>query len=275
MFWISFRPPSPHAPARLVALDSGWSGGLALGSGRVVNVRDPRIALVGGPGTSSTSHGDVWHALDQTARIPHTILPLDRLASADLSKYRVLILPDGGGYGAALGKKPAERLKAWVENGNTLIAIRRAARALRSEDAGISKTRLWEPPKEEGKEDPGPKRYTDYSVPGAAFRTEINRRSFLTFGLATPPSVLVEGSDVLLPVAHTIDNVVTIPRGNALLAGFAWPQSIERLEGSAWLVVEPVGRGRVITFAGDPFFRSFWHGTLPLLLNAALYSPSF
>jgi hypothetical protein len=265
------------APATLAALDSAWSGGLALGSGKVVNVRDPQIAIVGGTGTTSTAYGHTWHAFDQVTRIPYTSLALDRLASTDLSKYRVLILPDGGGYANLLGKRGLERLKAWIENGNTAIAIGRAARALRGEEAGISKTRLWEPPKEEDKAKAGdaPKRYTDFSVPGAAFRTEMNRRSFLTFGLTTAPPVLVQGTDVLLPVAHTIDNIVTIPEGNSLLAGFAWPESIDRLEGSAWLVVEPVGRGRVITFAGDPFFRSFWHGTLPLLLNAAVYSPSF
>ncbi|HEY0592866.1 MAG TPA: M14 metallopeptidase family protein [Thermoanaerobaculia bacterium] len=264
------------APASLAALDTAWSGGLALGSGKVVNVRDPRIAIVGGTGTTSTAYGHTWHAFDQVTRIPYTSLALDRLASADLSKFRVLILPDGSGYATLLGKRGFERLKSWIEDGNTLVAIGRSARALRSEEAGISKTRLWEPAKEEGeKGKDAPKRYTDFNVPGAAFRTEMNRRSFLTFGLSAPPPVLVQGSDVVLPVAHTIDNIVTIPQGNALLAGFAWPESIERLEGSAWLVVEPVGRGRVITFAGDPFFRSFWHGTLPLLLNAAVYSPSF
>ncbi|HVR42919.1 MAG TPA: M14 family metallopeptidase, partial [Thermoanaerobaculia bacterium] len=263
--------------AHLVGVDSGWSGGLALGSRRIAHVRDPKIAIVGGAGTAPTSFGALWHTFDRITPIPHTVLSLDRLGAADLSKFRVLILPDGGGYGEALQERAAGRLRTWVEQGNTLIAIRRAARALRAEEVAISKTRLWEPPeekREEGEPPPPTRRYHDYSVPGAAFRTTMSSRSFLTFGLDSAPPVLVDGSDVLLPVAYAVDNVITIAKNDPLLAGFAWPQSIERLKGSAWLVVEPLGRGRVITFAGDPFFRSFWHGTLPLLLNAALYSPS-
>jgi len=31
----------------------------------------------------------------------------------------------------------------------------------------------------------------------------------------------------------------------------------------------------VITFADEPHFRLFWRGTLPLFMNAILYSPSF
>ena len=59
------------------------------------------------------------------------------------------------------------------------------------------------------------------------------------------------------------------------MAGVAWNESIDRLKGSIYLVSEPYGRGQVITFADDPHFRLFWRGTLPLFLNAVLYSPSF
>ena len=80
---------------------------------------------------------------------------------------------------------------------------------------------------------------------------------------------------VLLPVSHLVDNVVTIARDKPLVAGVAWNESIERLKGSAYLVSEPYGKGQVITFADDPHFRLFWRGTLPLFMNAILYSPSF
>ena len=47
------------------------------------------------------------------------------------------------------------------------------------------------------------------------------------------------------------------------------------MKGAAYLVSEPYGRGQVITFADEPHFRLFWRGTLPLFMNAILYSPSF
>ena len=58
-------------------------------------------------------------------------------------------------------------------------------------------------------------------------------------------------------------------------AGFAWPESLERVKGSAYVLREPVGDGSVITFADEPNYRMFWRGTLPLFLNSVLYSPSF
>jgi len=60
-----------------------------------------------------------------------------------------------------------------------------------------------------------------------------------------------------------------------LISGVAWPESLEKMRGAVYLTNEPLGKGNVITFADEPFYRSFWRGTLPLLLNAVLYSPSF
>jgi len=263
------------APASFVAVDSGWSGGLALGSNKVAYVRDPRIAIVGGDGVSPTSFGHLWHTFDREMRIPYTALTANRLGAADLSKFRVLILADSPGLGQQMGKPALDRLAGWIEAGNTLIAIGRSARVLRAEEKPISTTRQWKPEKAEDDKDAPPARYNDFGVPGAAFGTVMNERSWLTFGLEKAPAVLVSGSDVLLPVSYEVDNILRLPDSDPLIAGFAWPESIERLEGSAWLVVEKKGRGRVITFADEPYFRSFWRGTLPLLLNAALYSPSF
>ena len=59
------------------------------------------------------------------------------------------------------------------------------------------------------------------------------------------------------------------------VAGVAWNESIDRLKGSIYLVSEPYGKGNVITFADQPNYRLFWRGTLPLFLNAVIYSPSF
>ena len=112
-------------------------------------------------------------------------------------------------------------------------------------------------------------------MPGATFRTAINERSYLTFGVPRGPFVLIEGTSVLMPVSHPVDNVVTIAKDKPLVAGVAWKESVERLGGSAYLVSEPYGKGQVITFADEPHFRLFWRGTLPLLMNAVLYSPSF
>jgi hypothetical protein len=259
------------------ALESGWTGGTAFGSERIHFVKDPQIALVGGQGTNPTSYGMLWHTLDEDTPIPHSNLSVDSLGAVDLSHYRVLILPDGN-YGDRLGKKGAEKLGAWVRGGGTLVAIKGASSFLRDKESNISLLKPWEAPKKKDDDKTAPptdERYNDYSVPGSTFRTTMNERSFLTFGVPRAPYVLIEGSGALLPMSHKIDNIVTIAKESPLVAGVAWPESLDRLKGSVYLVSEPVGRGQVITFADDPDFRLFWRGTLPLFLTAVLYGPSF
>src|SRR5258706_3911014 len=94
-------------------LESGWMGGTAFGSERIHFVKDPQIALVGGQGTNPTSYGMLWHTLDEDTPIPHSNLALDSLGGVDLSKYRVLVLPDGS-YGDRLGESGTEKMAALV-----------------------------------------------------------------------------------------------------------------------------------------------------------------
>src|SRR5262245_57607664 len=261
--------------AEIVPIESGWTGTTSFGSEKIHFVKPPRIALVGGPGVSSGSYGMLWHTFDVDTPVPHSRLSVESLRNVDLSHYDVIVLPDGD-YANRFGKN-AEKLKAWLNTGGTLIAIKGANKFLREKDVEISKIKPWEPPKkkDDEKTPAQPERYNEPRVPGATFRSSINERTYLTFGLPRNPFVLIEGTAVLLPVSHLVDNVVTIAKEKPLVAGVAWNDSIERLKGSAYLVSEPYEKGQVITFADEPHFRLFWRGTLPLLMNAVLYSPSF
>ena len=263
--------------AAITPIDSGWTGATSFGSSKIHFIKDPRIALVGGPRVNATSYGMLWHTLDVDTPLPHTNLSVESLRNTDLSKYGVIVLPDGD-YGDRFGKN-AEKLKSWLNGGGTLVVIKGASSFLREKDVDISKLKPWEAPKkkddDKDKSPSTPELYNDYRVPGATFRTAMNDRSYLTFGVPRSPNVLIEGSAAFLPVSHAVDNIVTITKEKPLVAGVAWNESIDRLKGSIYLVSEPYGRGQVITFADDPHFRLFWRGTLPLFLNAVLYSPSF
>ena len=103
----------------------------------------------------------------------------------------------------------------------------------------------------------------------------MNDQSYLTFGVPRSPAVLIEGTAAWQPVSHKVDNVVTIAPKDALISGVAWAESLEKIQGSVYVVSEPFGKGSVVTFADEPHFRLFWRGTLPILLNAVLYSPTF
>jgi len=260
----------------VLPFESGWLGGTAFGSEKLRYVKPPKIALVGGQSTTATSYGMLWHTLDIQISIPHTTISADSLRNIDLSRYNVLILPDGD-YATRFGKRETEKLQAWLRSGGNLIAINGGSKYLRDKEVEISKIKLWEPPKkkDDDKTEPTDERYNQPRIPGSAFKTSMNERSFLTFGLPRSPAVLIEGSNAYLPVAHKVDNIVTIDEKDPLISGVAWPESLQRIKGSVYLVCEPLGRGNVITFADEPNYRHFWRGTLPLFLNAVIYSPSF
>jgi hypothetical protein len=266
---------SREAAVGIVPLDSGWMGGNAFGSSHVRFVREPKIALVGGPGVGATSFGMLWHTLDIDTPVPHTNISLESFRNLDISRFNVLVLPDGEGYADRMGKRGIEKLQNWVRSGGTVVAIKGASGMLRSKDVDLSKLKLWEPPKPKDDKAPVEERYNDFSVPGATFRTTFNPRSYLTFGVTRAPYALIDGSTAFVPLPHAVDNIVTITKDSPLVAGVAWPESIDRLKGSPFVVAEPVGRGQIITFADDPHYRLFWRGTLPLFMNAVLYSPSF
>jgi hypothetical protein len=274
---------SSETGAAIVPLETGWTGGTAFGSEKIHFVRDPKIALVGGTGTTATSFGMLWHTLDVDTPIPHSVVSLDSLRKLDLSRYRVLVLPDGDYL--RLTKSTTEKLQQWVRGGGTLVAIKGATEYLRDKDVDMTKLKPWEEPKkkdddkdkdkDKDKTPPADERYNEYRVPGAAFRTNMNARSYLTFGVPRAPYVLIEGTSAYQPLSHKVDNILTIDAKNPLVSGVAWQESLDRLKGSPYLVAEPLGSGQVITFADEPNFRLFWRGTLPLFLNAVLYSPSF
>ena len=264
-----------EAAVEVVPLESGWMGGISFGSEKIRFVKDPKIGLVGGPGSDATSYGMLWHTLDIDTPIPHTTLSAESLRNLDLGNYRVLVFPDGS-YTERLGKRAVEKIKQWVNDGGTLVAVKGAHAFLREKDVEISKLKPWQAPKTDEKEtEEAPARYNDFRIPGSAFRTTMNERSFLTFGVPRSPAVLVEGSGAFLPLPHKVDNIVTIDEKDPLISGVAWPENIERIKGSVYVASEKFGRGQVITFADDPHFRLFWRGTLPVFLNAIVYGPSF
>jgi hypothetical protein len=264
-----------EAGVSVVPLESGWMGGTGFGSERVRFVRDPKIGLVGGPGADSTSFGMLWHTLDVDTPVPHSTLSAETLRNLDLNQYRVLVFPDGS-YADRLGKRGIDKIKQWVSDGGTLVAVKGANAFLREKDVEISKLKPWEAPKRDEKTAAaGVERYHDFRVPGSAFRTTINERTFLTFGVPRAPAVLIEGTGAFLPLAHRVDNILTVDAKDPLISGVAWPESLERVRGSVYVTSEKFGRGQVITFADDPNYRLFWRATLPIFLNAVLYGPSF
>jgi hypothetical protein len=268
-----------EAGVTLTGVDTSYStGGISLGSDLVPSVVAPKIGLLSGEGVSPTSFGFLWHLLDQQVRLPHTRLRTDRLGALELSDYDVLVLPDGWGYGRALGGELGDAVARWVRQGGVLVAVGSAHGWLSEKE--LTAVKPWEAPEEgenggggdEEAADPLASRQID--TPGAILATRLTPHHPLAAGLPAAPPVLFSGATILLPTGDPQVDVLTAAPEAPVLTGVAWPEAEARLEGSLLVSLERQGQGAVILFAQDPDFRLFWRGTAPMFLNAILYGPT-
>jgi hypothetical protein len=117
------------------------------------------------------------------------------------------------------------------------------------------------------------------AVPGAIMRATIDRTTYLTYGYEEKElPVLLNSGYFFRPSKEGTNAVVFTKEGNQSLriAGFVWPDNTERLlEGTAYVIDEPTGRGHVIIYAEDPVFRGIWRNMTRLFFNSMLFSSAF
>jgi hypothetical protein len=285
--------------ADFLGVDSAWTEeGIALGSERFVPWKPARVGLLMGSGVDRSSSG--W-ALDEFYRVfryPVSVLDVDSFDEAELARYDVLIVPEASPrVSSALAKTNAEAVRAWVKAGGVLVGIGGGASFLREKDVNLSQASEWKPPREkqsekkteeaasssEPKKGAGKPSEADEAdienrrirIPGAVFRTRGKPDHFLLFGNPDPPRVLLATDAPLVPPPDPFQTVVSIERDKPLASGHAWPEAVNRMAGTPYLIAEPAGKGWAITFLDDPNFRGFWLGTSLLFGNAAILAPSF
>ncbi|MGZ8458602.1 MAG: hypothetical protein ACXWZ4_18495, partial [Gemmatirosa sp.] len=251
--------------------------GTDLGSGSVVPVRAPRVAVLGGAPVAGTSFGFTWFALDQRIAYPSTALNADAVAGGTLAQFDVLIVPSvqGAALDRLLGDGGRARLGDWVRGGGTLITLDGGSAWLAGQS--WARLRLRRDTTRAAGDEPGAPLPVD--VPGAAVRV---------MGDALSP--LLAGVDAReLPVMMDADRVFQAPRdvrpgevalrhapvGRLRLAGYLWPEMPARLAGAPYLWTERLGQGRIVAFAGDPNFRDLWRGLLPIFGNALFLGSTF
>lgn len=286
--------------AEFVGVDSAWTEeGIALGSQRFVPWKPVRVAIVTGPGVGRSSAGWAQDAFRRVFRYPVSMLEADTLDDADLKHYDVLVMPEASSrLTDSIAHRSGEALKAWVKSGGVFIGLGPGGALLREKEVALSDAAEWKPPREkelQKKKDDGsapadtkkdrgkPTSLVDepdienrrIKIPGAIFRTRARLDHFLLFGNPEPPRVLLTTDAPLVPPNDPFATVVSIERDKPLWSGHAWPEAIERMSGTPYLLAEPAGKGWAITFLDDPNFRGFWLGTSLSFGNAAIFAPSF
>ncbi|MEE2894056.1 MAG: M14 metallopeptidase family protein [Pseudomonadota bacterium] len=282
--------------AEVVATDTSYSEeGVSFGSSSVQPLPAPRIALAWDQPTVSYSAGNTRFVLERQFGYPVEPVRVQHLASDELDRFDVVVLPDGAGYARVLGERGVQHLKDWVARGGVLVAMSGGMRFAASDAVGLLPTdreRLVGGKAGGGRDgdvvdgtvledqdayqaailpespDPDP-------IPGVLMRTKTTSDTWLTAGVREGVSFMVAGNDVYRPL--TLDegwNALYFDGPDDIGAGgHLWAENRAQWAYKPAVVEAPYGNGIVVGFVADPTFRAALDGANIVFLNAVLRGP--
>ena len=250
--------------------ESGYSiNGIDLGSNNFRINKPVKVAMLIGEGVNSYEAGEVWHLLDTRIGMPLTKIRLDQFSRISLDKYTTLVMVSGS-YDQ-LDNKQIDKIKNWVENGNTLITIAKGSSWAIDSDL-ISETLV----KSKNDTTYSRKRYVDASehigrerIGGVILNADLDLTHPLAFGYHDKSIPVYKNNNVFINKTKDDYSSVAIYSEDFHIDGYISELNRkEYIPGAASLIVSNVGSGRVIVFADNPNFRGTWYGTNKLFLNA-------
>ncbi|MDX1941024.1 MAG: M14 family metallopeptidase [Saprospiraceae bacterium] len=260
------------------AVQTGFmSKGKDFGSDAYTFIETPKIAVLGGEGTSSNSFGQVWYFFEQDLQYPVTIIPAENFARMNLDDFNVIVMPEGF-YN--INDAFADKLGTWISGGGNLIAIGSATRSL-EDKKGFSLTKYAEDSAKndakkadekaelEARFDPydgQARRFISEDIPGAIFKVKIDNTHPLGFGLGDSYFTLKTGTQTYQPLKGAW-NVGTIG-AEPMYAGFVGSKALEDVKNSVVLAVQEKGQGAVTYLMDNPLFRAFWENGKFVFSNA-------
>ena len=270
-------------------------------AGTALKLKRPRIALWDRYGGSMDSGWIRW-MFEQAFPTPFEVVYAPALDAGGLNaKYDVIVFPDGaiplagaggpGGPGGFGGQPPANvpeefrdrvgsvtiektipRLRQFIENGGTIVAIGSSSSLARHLGLPVQDHLVEREP--DGTE----RRLGNekYYVPGSVLQVAVDDTHPLAWGLRSKVDVFFDNSPVfrLAPDAALkgVRPVAWFDSASPLRSGWAWGQAY--LEGGTAVVDAPVGKGRLFLFGPEITFRAQPHGTFKFLFNAIYLGPA-
>ncbi len=262
--------------------------GIDLGSPSIEMLEPIKPLLLVGEGFSAYEAGEVWHLLDQRYDIKLTMVDRTRFDHIDLGEYTHLILVSGD-YNNPISVD-ADRLQAWVREGGVLISLRGSVPWTESQlldGTGTTGTADKDAEKKEESEEAEHEkreeerlRYADYDdlkaeqeINGAIFKAHIDTTHPLAFGYQRSEVPVLRSSTIIMePESNPFANVMQYV-DSPLVSGYASPENLEAIRGSAVLCATRLGQGAVVRIVDNPNFRGVWYGTNKLFANSLFFAP--
>ena len=266
--------------------------GQDLASTRNFPVKQPKVALLVEPPFNTYTSGQVYFLFDWETELPvdrlrasalrQTAIPKfgSRYGLADLNDYDVLILPEANKLSSVFGQDEQRQLRAWLNDGGTLVTIGASAEFFTKESGFLKKLEISEP--ENTTKDAAAALdydertafYGKQRIPGAALNATVDVSHPLAWGVKPNVYTLKFGNKGLVPNADLRSVGRYAPEATELLAsGYASRPNLESLAGKTWAGVRPIGRGRIVYFLDNPHYRMFWRGPSRMMQNAVMVVP--
>ena len=264
-------------------LSTGLSNsGIDLGSRNFNLVRKPKVMILGGAGVSGNDVGEIWHLLDQRYDMPVSIVEIPRFNSISLDRYNTIIMVNGNYAGLTSGS--VDKLRRWVADGGTLIlnrsAVNWASRAgLVNVDYRSAGDFSDDGPATSAQGDGSLKSYIDVQaergaqvIGGSIFRVNVDITHPLFYGYRnTSMPVFRNTATMIEPPSNSYAMPMQYDLQSPLISGYISPQNLERIKGTAGIVVGGSGSGRIIMMTDNHAFRAFWFGTNKILANSIFF----
>ncbi|WPR74998.1 M14 family metallopeptidase [Algoriphagus sp. NG3] len=253
--------------------------GKDFGSPNIRMIKAPKVALIGGEGTSSLNYGAIWHYFEQDLNYPLTNLETSRMSRYDLSKYDVIILPSL--WGSALTEAAQKGLMDWVRAGGKLIAIDEALSLFANKEGFGLKTFGSDDERKASEEvadslakaerlapyQEGERLAISGGAAGAIYEVTMDKTHPLGYGTGGKYYTLKNNSNRYAYLDNGV-NAGVISSNDAHRTGYIGYKIKSTMGGSMAIGVENAGRGSIVYFVDDPIFRGFWESGKLVLSNA-------
>ncbi|SMO52570.1 M14 family zinc carboxypeptidase [Fodinibius sediminis] len=247
--------------------------GIDLGSTNIQPVEKPEVALVMGKGVRAYEAGEAWFLLNKRLELDVTKLDKQVFEEVSLDRYNTLALVDGR-YDD-WDSRTVDKIRDWVHSGGVLITDEGASEwAIRqeivSEDLLKSSSDSTSETPRYNYEEQSDRRLAN-TIPGVILEADIDPTNPIAFGVVGREQLFIKDTDTFLKPSSNPYATVAKYTEAPLRGGFVNNENLQKISGTAAVVVKEEGRGKVILFADNPNFRSYWHTTSRLFLNAVLF----
>jgi uncharacterized membrane protein len=245
------------------------------GSQYVHLIKNKKIAMLQGEGTSSLSYGALWHFFETQLKYPITSINTGDIGNIQWSDYDVLILPDGY-YKSILSDDAFKSLEQWINKGGRVIAIGNAVAAFEGKEGFDLKKNVDEKTLKEkdtlGNMIPYAQRELESTkdlITGSIYKVSLDNTHPLAFGYGDTYYSLKLGNDSYKFLNEGF-NVGYIKEPESV-SGFSGETAKAALKNSIVFAEAKKGRGSVVYMVDDVSFRSFWQNGKLFLANAVFF----